>query len=95
MTTIIKLPLSVQIKLGLEGTGTSNQYVPLAEYATLEAERDALRAALQRIADSGPPFSVKVEEWLSASEMAEVAVLALHRVEDATLAIKLAQGEQK
>lgn len=43
----------------------------------LDKERDGLRAALQRIADGGPPFSIKVEEWLSASEMAEIAVLAL------------------
>lgn len=41
MTTIIKLPLSIQIMLGLE-SGPSNEYVPLAEFAALEA---ALRQA--------------------------------------------------
>ena len=34
MTTIIKLPLSVQIKYGL-GSGPSNEYVPLTEYQEL------------------------------------------------------------
>lgn len=36
MPTIIELPLSVQIKLGLE-SGPDNRYVPLAEYLMLEA----------------------------------------------------------
>ena len=35
MTTIIKLPLYVQIKLGLE-SGPENEYVPLAEHKALE-----------------------------------------------------------